>query len=128
MNTPHFGDWTTGEPALAYQRCGACDRRWYFERPFCPHCGAESPARLRAGGLATVYATTTVQRAPTPTLAARGPYAILLLDAAEGFRLMAHGDAALRIGEPARATYHEVEGRLLPYFVAAEAAGGPEPL
>jgi hypothetical protein len=44
------------------------------------------------------------------------PYNIVLVDTAEGFRMMAHGDNDLAIGDPVTARYARFTGRLVPYF------------
>jgi uncharacterized protein len=126
MSVDSTADWTTGTPAIAYQHCASCGHVWYFERPFCPACGLAGPRSHLAGGWATVYAITTVLRAPSPELAAYAPYSILLLDAQEGFRMMAHGDPGLRIGDAVQMDFRRFDDRLLPYFLAAPVPGEHE--
>jgi uncharacterized OB-fold protein len=109
-------DWTTGAHALLFQRCKACASTWYFQRNFCPHCGASDVADLEASGKGSVHALTLVTRAPTEELRAFAPYLILLVDADEGFRLMAHGEASLAIGDRVRCGFKTLAGRLIPYF------------
>ena len=70
----------------------------------------------RASGTATVYATSLVCRAATPETRAHVPYNIVLVDTAEGFRMMAHGDNDLAIGDKVTASYRPFAGRLVPYF------------
>ena len=62
------------------------------------------------------YATSIVTRAATPETRAHVPYNIVLIDAAEGFRMMAHGDHDLKIGDQVRAQYRRFTDRLVPYF------------
>jgi len=111
-------DWTEDAPALAYQACGSCGARWYFRRDFCPRCGGLDVPRRAAAGTGTVYATTLVTRAPTEALRPHAPYLVVLVDADEGFRLMAHGDPALSIGDRVRARFVRLAGALIPYFEA----------
>ena len=62
--------------------------------------GHEAGAQAtRASGHGVVHAISVVARAPSAELRAHAPYAIVLIDAAEGFRMMAQGDMALAIGE-----------------------------
>lgn len=110
------GDWTSGEPAIRYQTCSACSLTWYFHRPFCPGCGARSPSLHMASGRGTVYATTVVKRAPSRELASQVPYCIVLVDAREGFRLMAHGDLDLQVGDEVAVSFKPFGGALIPYF------------
>jgi uncharacterized OB-fold protein len=112
-------DWTIDGEGIAYQACGHCQAIWYFRRGFCPHCGTSVPATLQASGLGTVHARTLVARAPTEELRAHAPYLIVLVDAEEGFRLMAHGDARLQIGDRVRARFAPLAGRRIPYFEKA---------
>ena len=109
-------DWTHGGDGIAYQACNACRSVWYFHRGFCPMCGAAEPATKQASGRGTVHARTLVARAPTEELRAHAPYLILLVDAEEGFRLMAHGDKDLQIGDRVRATFADLAGKKIPYF------------
>ena len=109
-------DWTRGVEAIVYQSCAACGAEQYFARGFCAACGAPDPAQNRASGTGTVYATSLVCRAATPETRAHVPYNIVLVDAAEGFRMMAHGDNDLAIGDKVTASYRPFAGKLVPYF------------
>jgi len=71
--------------------------------------------------MGTVYAATLVTRAPSEELRAHAPYLILLVDADEGFRVMAHGDPSLEIGDRVRCRFIALAGRLIPYFDKAAA-------
>jgi uncharacterized OB-fold protein len=109
-------DWTQGSEGVAYQACGGCGCVWYFRRTFCPRCGREGPDERAAGGVGTVHAVTLVARAPTEALRAHAPYAIVLVDADEGFRMMAHGDKNLRIGDRVRCRFVPMAGRIVPHY------------
>jgi uncharacterized protein len=109
-------DWTTGGQAIVYQSCAACGAVQYFRRGFCAACGAADPQEKRASGEGVVFATSLVVRAARPEARAHGPYNVILVDAAEGFRMMAHGDRDLKIGDRVRAQYRRFTDRLVPYF------------
>jgi uncharacterized OB-fold protein len=109
--------WTRGEEAIAYQACGACGGVQYFHRAFCAACGAPDPREQRASGRGRVYAASLVCRAATPETKAHVPYNILLVDCDEGFRMMAHGERDLAIGDEVAARFEIFSGRLVPYFV-----------
>jgi uncharacterized OB-fold protein len=109
-------DWTTGVEAIVYQSCAACGRVQYFRRRFCSACGAPDPIEKRSSGEGTVYATSLVCRAATPETRAHVPYNIILVDAREGFRMMAHGGNDLVIGDKVTARFAHFAGRLIPYF------------
>jgi uncharacterized OB-fold protein len=98
-------DWTGGTPAIEYQGCGACGAVWYFARGFCPHCGTAEPDTRQGSGQGTVYAVTTVTRAPSPELRALAPYRIALVDMEEGFRAMTHATADVGIGDPVQTRF-----------------------
>ena len=115
-----LADWTKGAEAIVYQACGACGNVQYFDRRFCAACGAPDPVEKRASGTATVYATSLVCSAATPETRAHVPYNIVLVDAAEGFRMMAHGDNDLAIGDKVAARFTQFAGRLVPYFAKAK--------
>src|SRR5690242_19739394 len=109
-------DWTKGEQVIVYQACGACGRVQYFHRAFCAACGAADPGERRASGKGRVYATSLVCRAATPETKAHVPYNILLVDCAEGFRMMAHGEKDLAVGDEVSAQFVPFAGKLVPYF------------
>jgi uncharacterized OB-fold protein len=109
-------DWTDGAEAIVYQSCLACGSHQYFHRSFCVVCGAPDPIEKRASGEGVVYATSLVCRAATPETRAHVPYNIVLIDTAEGFRMMAHGDNDLAIGNRVKARFARFAGHLVPHF------------
>src|SRR3954451_16951269 len=113
---PHIENWTCGAEAIVYQSCAACGSRQYFRRRFCAACGAPDPVDKRASGEAVVYATSLAVRAATPQARAHVPYNIVLVDAVERFRMMAHGDNDLKIGDRVTAEFRRFAGRLVPCF------------
>ncbi|MDP3076677.1 Zn-ribbon domain-containing OB-fold protein [Bradyrhizobium sp.] len=113
-------DWTTGAEAIVYQCCAACGGLQYFRRSFCVSCGAQNSVEKRASGAGTVYATSLVCRAATPETRAHVPYNVVLVDTFEGFRMMAHGDIDLCIGDKVTARFVPFAGRLVPHFEKAE--------
>jgi uncharacterized OB-fold protein len=109
-------DWTRGEAAILYQSCRSCDKVQYFRRDFCAACGSTEVSEVRASGKGKIYATSLVCRAATPETRAHVPYNIVLVDAAEGFRMMAHGAGDLAIGDDVVARFVPFAGRIVPYF------------
>src|SRR5260370_9338588 len=108
-------DWTKGEAAIVYQSCGGWGKVQYFRRGFCAACGAPDPVEKCASGAGTVYATSLVCRAATPETRAHVPYNIVLVDTAEGFRMMAHGHNDRPSGDQDIARYQQFARRLRPY-------------
>ena len=115
-NEKHSSSWIDGANAIAYQCCDACAHIWYFRRGFCPNCGARESRLFKASGLGRVCATSLVHRAPSEELRKLVPYLVVMIDADEGFRLMAHGDLTLEIGDRVKARFIEFGGRLIPRF------------
>ena len=71
---------------------------------------------LQASGIGRVHALSLVHRAPSEKLQKLVPYLVVLVDMDEGFRLMAHGDASLEIGDRVRALYVDFDGKVIPFF------------
>lgn len=115
MNVP-VADWTKGGEGIAFQRCEFCAHRQYFERAFCASCGSAEVVTQEAAGIGTVYAATLVHRAATPEARAHVPYMIVLVDMAEGFRIMAQGAPDLAIGDAVAARFTQFAGRIVPHF------------
>ena len=109
-------DWRTGQPAIRFNRCRACAASWYVDRPRCLRCNAADPARLHASGEGVVAAVTRVERAPSAEWRGLLPYTIVLVDAAEGFRLMAHAAPDAAIGQAVAVRFRPVGSALLPFF------------
>ena len=109
-------DWTTGAEAISFQSCRACQAIQYFRRSFCAACGSAELDDKVSSGEGTVYATSLVLRAGTPEAREHVPYNILLIDTAEGFRMMAHGANDLVIGDRVTARYAQFTGHLVPFF------------
>jgi uncharacterized OB-fold protein len=119
MSAKPLADWTTGTEAIAFQACDACKHVWYFRRSFCPACGSDNVAEKTASGDGVVFAISVVTRAATAEARAHVPYAVVLIDTAEGFRMMGHGDRDLKIGDKVRARFEKFTDHIVPYFAKA---------
>jgi uncharacterized protein len=102
---------------LHFQRCGGCGHTWYFQRDFCPACGAAPPRLLPADGRGTLYASTFVHRAPSEEFKSLVPYTIVLVDMREGFRVMGHAEPGLPLEAPVRCEMRCIAGRTIPFFL-----------
>jgi uncharacterized OB-fold protein len=111
-----IADWTQGEQVITFQTCTSCSHVQYFHRAFCAACGASDPREQRASGKGRVYAASLVCRAATPETRSHVPYNILLVDCAEGFRMMAHGENNLAIGDEVSASFKLFAGKIVPFF------------
>ena len=111
----------TRERRLTMQRCGSCTRLVWFPRPLCPHCGGEDLAWEDLSGEGVVYAVTIHHRAAHPALAERTPYAVVLVDLAEGARIMSNVFGAVpAVGDTVTIDWEPLEdGRQLPVFTSA---------
>lgn len=116
MSDQPEGSWINGHAAIEYQACDSCEQVWYFRRDFCPNCGSTMPKVLQASGNGRVYALSMVHRAPSEALRALAPYLIVMIDMDEGFRLMAHGDSSLKIGDRVGASFVDFGGNIVPRF------------
>jgi uncharacterized OB-fold protein len=115
-------DWTEGNAGIVLNRCDPCKHIFYFEREFCPVCGARSNSGFSASGLGVVEARTEVKRAATVELSAFAPYTIILVKLAEGPRIMAHGEKDLAIRDQVSVRFVPFgDGNLIPYFKKIEA-------
>jgi uncharacterized OB-fold protein len=123
----HQDDWTKGVERLVYQCCERCQNVWYFRRSFCPRCGSHDVEDCQASGRASVHAITKVVRAPTTEWSDLAPYTILLLDAEEGFRFMAHGNATASIGNIVVLRWIRPLGYLIPWFEVNQPNASPLP-
>jgi uncharacterized OB-fold protein len=93
---------------LRYQRCTACHHAQFPPRAQCLRCGGELEWQLSAGA-GVIHSYTRVARAPSAAFKAQVPYGLLLVDMAEGFRLMLNlRDSpldAVQIGAPIRVIF-----------------------
>ncbi|MGE0580427.1 MAG: Zn-ribbon domain-containing OB-fold protein [Geminicoccaceae bacterium] len=117
---PFWDGCSDGE--LRYQACGDCGTVQPIPRSFCSHCQSRRLDWKRSSAVGTVLSFTVVQRAPTAAFRAEVPYAIVLVDVDEGFRLMVNSDAGLQptlaIGQKVRIGFKDVEGVKLPHAEA----------
>ena len=101
---------------LRYQRCGICAAVQFYPRESCLNCGGADVQWQSSQGVGTVYALTSVERAPSDEFRALAPYVIVLVDLDEGYRMMAHGAPGLAIGARVRVRFFEHGERRLPRF------------
>lgn len=125
--TAHFWEGTrAGE--LRLQQCSddSCGRTYFPPRPFCPTCGSRDVEVVVASGRATL-ASYVISHLPAPGF--EPPYAIALVDLAEGPRMMTNivdceqTPEALVLDMPLTVTYAQVSDDItLPLFAPADPA------
>lgn len=97
---------------LVVQTCAACATPRYHPRPMCPRCGSFEHTWEPAAGDAVLYSWVVAHPPVLPALAAMVPLPILLVELAEGVRMvgnLAAGDASdLGIGMPMRVAWVDV--------------------
>jgi len=122
--TPEFASWwdAVRRHALEIQRCGHC-RAWiHYPRVLCPHCFSDELAFEPVNGSGHVVTWSVVHRAQHPDFADEVPYAVVVAEMAEGFRLLANVSGIeldeLRTGMPVCVSFCDfANGVTLPVFV-----------
>ncbi len=110
VNLPAEADWTAGPgPDMRYaefltrgefriQHCQGCHQHQFYPRLVCMHCGGIDLAWVQPSGRGVVHAVSVVNRSAEKG----GPYNVVLVDLAEGPRMMSRVDGlahdAVRIG------------------------------
>ena len=112
----------TAAGQLRYQRCNACAQVQRIPRSLCENCQSAELQWQASDGRGRVLSFTVVHRAPLACFRQMTPYAIVIVDMAEGFRVMANAlpeaQDALAIGSEVRIGFHEVQGMALPVVEA----------
>ena len=95
------------------QQCSACSAYAFPPRVICPDCGSGALEWKEAQGKGTVHSCTVVNRKPDRG----GPYNVVLVDLAEGVRMMSHvagfGDREVPLDLPVRAEIEPDTHRLI---------------
>src|SRR5580700_10513005 len=77
----------SAEGELRIQRCADCATAFFYPRPVCPACGSVNVEWFTASGQATLYSYV-INHRPAPGFEDDGPYAIAVVQLAEGPRMM----------------------------------------
>lgn len=112
VETQPFWD-AAAESRLTYQQCTACGHAYHYPRSHCPRCWSTAVEWRDATGRATIYTYTVVRQNPMPPFRDRIPYAIGIVELAEGPRMMTgfvtDAPEQLRIGQAVEVVF-EREG------------------
>jgi uncharacterized protein len=108
---------------LLVQWCLDCDKSVFFPREICPGCMGSNLEWREASGDGTLHSFTINYVSPSPT-AQEGPFAVALVDLAEGPRMMTNVVGLpldeLQVGMKLRVTWDEIsDGRNYPMFEPA---------
>jgi uncharacterized OB-fold protein len=115
----------TKERRLLVQWCLDCDKAVFYPREICPGCFGVNLEWREASGKGTLYTFTVNHLSPSPT-GTDGPFAVALVELAEGARMMTNVVGVpvddLTVGMALQVTWDELpDGRHYPMF---EPAGG----
>lgn len=115
----------TREQRLELPWCRVCEAPHWYPRGFCPRCLGEDVDWRPASGRGVVHAVSVQPRAAHPGLAHRAPYAVALVDLAEGVRMMlavlTDDPWAVRIDDAVTVGWEPLpDGRHLPVALPAE--------
>ncbi|MGW5419956.1 bifunctional MaoC family dehydratase N-terminal/OB-fold nucleic acid binding domain-containing protein [Streptomyces sp. NPDC003943] len=129
VNRDNAGFWAgVAEHRLLIQRCADCATLRFPWLPGCNACGSRAWDTVEAGGDGTVYSYVVMHHPPFPAFAP--PYAVALVELAEGVRMISNVVGVpydkVRIGLPVRLEFLRVDDELeLPVFRAlSEGAEG----
>ena len=73
---------------LLLQHCGECGHVQYYQQAICRACGSEQLEHRAASGRGKVHSFSVVHRAPGPAFKGDVPYAVILVELAEGPRMI----------------------------------------
>lgn len=124
---PYWDGAAAGE--LRIQRCVDCGGPYFYPRPVCPSCGSFNVEWFTASGDATLYSYVINYR-PAPGFEEEAPYAIAVVQLAEGPRMMTNlvgvpaTPEALVLDMPLRVTFEQRGDVSLPVFAPASVAAG----
>jgi uncharacterized OB-fold protein len=74
---------------LRIQRCRACNRAYFYPRPFCPHCSSRDVEWFTASGRGRLHTYVIAHRGP-PGFRDATPYVIAVVELDEGPRMMSN--------------------------------------
>ena len=113
------------ERNLSLQRCTQCSTVRYPPRHRCPACLNDGTEWIPVAGTGTVYTFVVYERAFKPELKEHLPYVAALIELEEGVRMWSNimgmdDPYDVYIGMPVSLIYEEVDGQVIPRFVAAD--------
>lgn len=106
---------------LTIPRCEDCGKHHFYPRALCPHCHSDRLEWSQVSGAGTVYSFTVARKPAGPAFAPDVPYAIAIVELAEGPRMMARLKVddvdALAIGAAVTVAFEDVTDEItLPCF------------
>jgi uncharacterized OB-fold protein len=113
------------ERRLVVQRCAACGTLRFPARPRCSTCLGKDAVWTPVSGRGEIFSFVVMHQAAHPGFAAAVPYAVVVVQLAEGVRMLSGttgvAPADLRVGMPVEVAFEERgQGVLLPVFRPAD--------
>ena len=107
--------------------CTACGEPHWFPREVCPRCASAGIEWREAAGTGTVQAISVMPKPGNPMMEGREPYAVALVDLAEGVRMLSEvtwdDPYAVAVGDAVRLDWEPLsDGRHLPVWRRADPA------
>ncbi|MDT0476523.1 OB-fold domain-containing protein [Streptomyces sp. DSM 41014] len=127
VNRDNAGFWEgVRDHRLLIQRCAACAALRFPWLPGCGGCGSPEWTPVEASGAGTVYSYVVMHHPPFPAF--EPPYAVALIELAEGVRMISNVVGVphdeVRVGLPVAVEFRSYDDELtLPVFRVREAAG-----
>src|SRR5215469_2726099 len=122
---PFWDGCAAGE--LRIQRCMDCGEAYFYPRPVCPQCGSADVEWFTASGAATLYSYV-IHHRPAPGFEDDAPYAIAVVQLAEGPRMMTNLTGVrpddLVLDMPLRVTFEQRGKISLPIFAPPSGGSG----
>ncbi len=123
----------TARGALLVQTCGACGQRRLPPRPMCPACRSLRHQWVAVSGCGTIWSFVVAHPPLLPVYQKAAPYNVITVALDEDPRLRLVGNlvartdgpineidlSTIRIGEPVRVVFQQVEDVFLPRWVRA---------
>lgn len=99
------------ERNLKMQRCASCQKWLMPPRPMCPNCQSMESEWVAVSGEGTICSWVTYAEAPHPAF--ESPHTVVLVDLAEGPRVVSNvvgiGADELEVGLPVRVVYEDAD-------------------
>lgn len=97
------------EGRLVVQRCTGCGTLWFPARPRCSACLGKEATWVPVSGRGEIFSFVVMHQAAHPAFAARVPYPVVVVQLAEGVRMLSGvtgiAPEDLRIGMPVEVAF-----------------------
>ena len=102
----------TKQHELRLQLCDDCPAYRFTPKDVCPACASVNATWTAVSGAGTVYSYSVVHRGPGPAFQEDAPYIVVLVDLAEGPRILSHMTECepddMKIGMPVNVVFEDV--------------------